>query len=278
MKLFYLAAAFILMLNSAGAQSPQYKWDSIKSSTSPIVLPPFSNHYGAAYRQPLAGYGWEDGLHISADGLHLYCLYSPSDFFSYSVFFTSNLTLPTCSLFADMSYIRSYANTYAMDMATNPFGCGNFSANIDILYSQRNSVSDSFVSWQPSGIARPVLQEGGPAPLASETDPDALSLFMFTGDGDIWMLSNTSANPTGINSAIRLPAPINAVNSEFTADNPSLARINGDTVIVAYEKYTDASERQFMYSISNNLGVSWSLPQTMSSIGNSSGKIEHPFL
>ena len=278
MKSILFIPIFFLLLKVASAQSPQNVWDSIKANIIPIVLSPFDNEFEVPYKQPLADYGWEDGLHISPDGLHLYCLYSPSDFFSYLNFFSSNLNLPLCSLFGNMSYIRSYANTYAMDMTTNPFGCDSYAANIDILYAQRNSIAESFVTWQLSGIARPFLQEGGPAPLVSETNPNALDLFMFTGDGDIWMMSNTSANPTGINSAIRLPPPINPEGAEFIVDNPSLTRLSGDTVIVVYEKYLDDNPRQFMYSISDNIGVSWSMPQAINSIDNSLGNIEHPFL
>nr|MBI1228799.1 hypothetical protein [Cytophagales bacterium] len=278
MKNVLMSVTFYLLGTTANAQNAQAIWDSIKSNTALIVLPPFDKEYGVAYKQPLADFGWEDGLHISPDGLHLYCLYSPSDLVSYLTFFLSNLTLPFCSLFGNISYVRSYANTYSMDLTTNPFGCDSIASNIDILYSTRNSLNESFVTWQPSGIANPFLQEGGPAPLFSETSPNLLDLFIFTGNGDIWMLSNQPVNPTEINAANRLPPPINPDSTEFNADNPSLARIKGDTVILVYEKYVDPGARQFMYSISENLGVSWSDPVKINSITNSLGHIEHPFL
>ena len=271
---FFLSFAFSI---GAKAQSPKIVWDSIKNSTNPVVLPAYLSEYGTAYKQPLADYGWEDGLQISPDGLNLYALYTPMDFLSWQSFLVSNLTLPICSTLGNMSFIRPYANTYGMDLVTNFFGCDSF-PNIDILYAHRNTPIDSFLTWQLSGISRPAAIEGGPATLFSETDSSQLDLFCFTGMGDIWMIRNTTANPTGINTAIRLPAPINPDSSEFTADNAFLERINGDSIILIYEKYTDPNIRDFMFTLSSDTGTTWSIPQSITTINNGLGHIEHPCL
>ncbi len=276
-KAILSALPLLLSASVAISQTAQQSWDAIKNATAPVVAAPFQSMFDAPYRQPLADYGWEDGLEISPDGLNLYALYSPMDLIGYTNFFTSNLQLPICDLFANMNYMRPYAGTYGMDMVTNYFSCDSFS-NIDILYAHRNSVADNFSPWQLSGIARPGLIEGGPSPLFSETNPNQVELFMFTGNGDIWMINNTTANPSGINNAIRLPSPINPDTNEFNADNAFISRINGDTVILIYEKYTDASVRTFMYTISNNTGVTWNAPQAITTITNSLGHIEHPCL
>lgn len=258
------------------AQTAQQSWDSIKAVGVPVVAPAFQNEFNSPYRQPLADYGWEDGLEISRDGLHLYALYSPMDLIGWTNFFTANYQqLPLCAVFGNMNYLRSYAGTYNMDMTTNFFGCDSF-ANIDILYAHRNSVNDTFTAWELSGIGRPALIEGGPSALFSETNNNLVELFMFTGNGDIWMISNTTANPSGINNAVRLPAPINPDSNEFIADNAFVERINGDTVILVYEKYTDPNVRTFMVSISYNTGLTWNIPQAITTITNSLGHIEHP--
>lgn len=278
-KITIILSCFILIINQSKSQNSQHVWDSIKNITMPIVAPAFQNQFNAPYKQPLADYGWEDGLEISRDGLNLYALYSPMDFLSWQMFFTANLQLlPLCDLFGNMSYNRPYANTYGMDLVTNTIGCDSFAANIDILYSHRNSQSDSFSTWQLSGIARANAIEGGPSPLFSETNANVVDLFMFTGNGDIWMINNTTANPSGINNANRLPTPINPDSNEFNADNAFIARVNGDTIILIYEKYTDPGLRVFMYTLSSNLGVTWNTPQTITTITNSLGHIEHPFL
>ncbi|MCE3280108.1 MAG: Secretion system C-terminal sorting domain [Bacteroidetes bacterium] len=259
------------------AQNHAAVWDSIKNATMLVVEPAFQNEFGNPYRQPLADYGWEDGLQISPDGLNLYALYSPSDLLSWQMYFVSHLSSPFCDLVGNMSYLRSYSQTYGMDLVTNPFGCDSFS-NIDILYSHRTSITDNFTNWQLSGIARGGIIEGSPAPLFSETDPNLLDLFMFTGNNDIWQIKNTTRNPSGINSAVRLPSPINPVTNEFNADNAFLTRINSDSIILIYEKYTDPDLRDFTYTISDDTGSTWSNPVTITTINNSIGHIEHPCL
>lgn len=128
-------------------------WDSIKNVTAPVIDPAFVNVYHSAYRQPLADYGWEDGLQVSPDGLNLYALSSPMDFLSWNIFLNTYPASPACNLFANMEFIRPYAGTYGMDLTTNPFGCDSF-MNIDIIYAHRNTLNDSFLMWQLSGIAR----------------------------------------------------------------------------------------------------------------------------
>lgn len=277
MKKLILLFLGLVLITSTKAQNAQNVWDSIKSITAPVVLPSFLSQYGTPYKQPLADYGWEDGLQISPDGLNLYALYSPMDIVSWQSFLVSNLSLPICSTLCNMSFVRPYANTYGIDLVTNPFGCDSF-PNIDIIYAHRNTVIDSFLTWQLSGIARPALMEGGPATLFSETDSSQLDLFCFTGDGDIWIIRNTTANPTGINTAMRLPTPINPDSTEFNADNAFLERINGDSIILIYEKYTDPNIRDFMFTLSADTGTTWSIPQIITTINNSLGHIEMPSL
>jgi len=273
-----LLIGLLAIYGIANAQiSPVSVWDSIKSNTMPTVEPTFASEFGIPYKQPLADYGWEDGLQISPDGLNLYALYSPMDLLSWYVYFSTNLTLPICSLVGNMSYMRTYAQPYGMDFVTNPFGCDSF-ANIDILYSHRNSLTDSFASWQLSGVARAGAIEGSPAPLFSQTNPNNLDLFMFTGNNDIWKIKNTTKNPSGINTALRLPSPINPVTDEFNADNAFLEWINTDTIILIYEKYTDPAFRDFMFTLSTDTGNTWNIPQTITTITNSLGHIEHPCL
>lgn len=276
-KTLILFAWFILATISAKAQNKKQLWDSIKNYSQPVIMPAFQSQYDAAYIQPLADYGWEDGLQISPDGLNLYALYSPMDLLSWSSYFFNHLQDPFCSLVGNMKYMRPYANNYGMNLQTNSFGCDSF-ANIDILYAHRNAVTDSFTTWQLSGIARASAIEGGPAPLYSQTNPGKVDLFMFTGNSDIWMIKNTTANPSGINNAIRLPSPINPVTDEFNADNAFLERINADSIILIYEKYTDSNTRTFMYTMSSDTGTTWDTPQAITTINNSLGHIEHPCL
>jgi Secretion system C-terminal sorting domain len=274
-KLICLIAVLLPLTHFA--QNPVATWDSIKSAAMPQVDPAFQSVYGTPYRQPLADYGWEDGLEISSDGLHLYALFSPIDLVSWNTFVNSNLSLPLCSLFANMDYLRPYASTFGMDLTSNFFGCDSI-VNIDIVYANRASIMDPFNAWQLSGIARGQLIEGGPSPLFSDTNPANVDLFFFTGNNDIYVIRNTTANPNSIATATRLPSPINPDSSEFNADNAHIQRLNGDSLILIYEKYTDPGLRTFMFSLSPDLALTWSTPIAITTVTNSLGHIEHPHL
>lgn len=277
-KHYIILLLTILFSYHSVAQDIVEQWNTIKASTSPVVSASIADEYETPYMLPLSDYGWEDGIHISRDGLHLYALYFPGDLFGWSMFFLSNLTnLPFCELVGNLSYKRDYANTYGMDFVTNIFGCDNFN-NVDILYSSRASIDDDFTEWQLSGIARPGLVEGGPMPLFSKTNPDQIDIFLFTGNSDIWMIKNTTANPTGIETAVRLPAPINPPGDEFNADNPHLERLDDESLLLVYEKYTDFSYRDFVYSFSYDDGDTWTEPIAMTTINPDIGHIEHPHL
>jgi hypothetical protein len=278
MKKFAATLVLLAVCTSiADAQTPAQSWDNIKAVTFPVLAPAFANDYDAPYRMPLSDYGWEDGPQISADGLDFYGLYAPMDLFSSTAYLINNPGLPFCDLLGNMDFLRPYAGLYGMDLVNNPFGCDSF-LNIDILYAHRNSVQDSFQTWQPSGIGRAGMIEGGPAPMAALSDPNVLDMFIYTGNGDIWVIQNTTRNPSGIANAIRLPTPINPDSSEFTADNANLARLQGDSVLMVYEKYIDPGQREFNITMTTDKGSTWTPPIAVTTITNALGHLEHPCL
>lgn len=255
----------------------QAAWDAIKADAAPVLTAPFADQFSAPEMVPLADYGWEDGLQVSYDGLHLYALYAPADLLSWVGYFAANPGLPICSTLGSGAFIRDYAGDYGMDMHTNYFACDTF-MNLDILYATRPSIDVPFSNWILSDIARPGEIEGGPFPLFSDTDPDAVDHFLFTGPGSIWMINNTTANPSNIASAVRLPSPINPVSDEFTADNPMLTRLDNSDLLLVYEKYTNPDHRDFMYTISSDEGLTWTIPEIITTINNDAGHIEHPMI
>lgn len=277
-KCSFIVFVFCFLLANGLQCQISAQWDSIKAVAQPEVATQFQNDYEQPYKQPLSTYGWEDGLHISRDGLHLYALYYPGDLFGFTSFFLDNINdLDDCDLLGNPNYIRPYAETFGMDMTTNPIDCDTF-INVDIIYATKTAIDEPFSEWVLSDIARPAELEGGPMPLFNPNNPDEVDIFMFTGNGDIWMIRNTTANPSGIEQAIRLEPPINSVDEEFTADNPHLERLNEDTLLLVYEKYTNPDSREFLYSLSYDDGDTWNSPVTMSSINPALGKLEHPHL
>ena len=79
-----LSILFLIYINSCFSQN----WSMIKNTVSPTIE--LKSEYDSVYRQPLSGLGWEDGVHISEDGLHLFCTYVPIDCCSCSL----NKTIP----------------------------------------------------------------------------------------------------------------------------------------------------------------------------------------
>lgn len=265
---------FVFVHAYSFAQVPA-TWESIKETVVPAVSVELEDHYEAPYALSIGNYGWEDGLHISRDGLSLYALYFPGDLLGWSTYFANSLSGGIkCEVVENNTYLRSYVDDLGMDMVQNVFGCDSF-MNIDLVYAERNALADDFSPWRLSGLARPALIEGGAMPVSK--NPDSLSYFLFTGNNDVWMLKGVSNDPNGIELAERLPSPINPAGDEFRADNPHLEKIGNDTLVLVYEKVV-SEVRAFYFSLSIDDGVSWSTPEALSAVNNLTGKIEHPHL
>lgn len=273
----FKCALLIGVLYSSALFGQAAAWDSIRAITQPEVTAAFAGQFTTPEIVPLADYGWEDGLQISPDGLHLYALYAPADLLSWVEYFSLNPDLPICETLGTGAYIRDYAGTYGMDMNTNFFGCDTF-LNLDILIGSRTNTAEPFTTWTLSDIARPGQIEGGPFPVFNKDDNTLIDHFLFTSVSKVYMINNTTANPTGIGGAVELPYPINPLTNEFTADNPMLFRTDDDALILVYEKYIDPSLRDFMYAISTDDGSTWSTPELITTITNTTGHIEHPML
>ncbi|MFN3404522.1 MAG: T9SS type A sorting domain-containing protein [Cytophagaceae bacterium] len=267
--------AFLLFSSNASAQIKQ-EWDALKQQKKPVLNPSFAGTYSEPELLALTDYGWEDGIHISKNGLYLYSLYYPGDLLSWTNYFLANISNPDlCTTFGNTQFLRPYADHYGMDLKTNPFGCDSV-FNVDIVFSNRNNLTETFTTWQLSNLKQPVYAEASPMPLFSYTDPDKLHIFAYTMDEKIWFIKNT--DPSNLNSAAayQLPDHINPVNKEFIVDNVVLEWIDENNIIMVYEKYTNPEQRKFMYSISNDKGDSWSEPNEITSINNLEGHIEHP--
>lgn len=259
-----LVFIFILNISRSFAQN----WDSIKTVTKPVLY--LNQEFEEPYRQPLSSLGWEDGVHLSSDGLYLYCTYMPLDLLSFSL----NSTLPN-----DFSkqYNRS-APEYGMDFKTNPIGANEW-LHSDILYAHRASVLDEFTTWELSDMSRVFYSEGAPTPMAS--DRDSIDWITFTSNdspennSDIWIIKNTIANPKGLGEA--LPQPI---TSSFNEDNPHIIRLGAQNLVLFFDsdnRPNGKGDIDLWYSVSSDNGTSWSEPVNVASI-NTEDKEHQPFL
>jgi hypothetical protein len=244
-------------------------WTLIKDTISPTNE--LTLEFDSIYKQPLSTLGWEDGLHISNDGLNLYCTYLPIDFLS----FVLNGELPNNF---SSSYLRG-APDFGMDLITNPIGSTEW-LHSDILYAHRNTLSDSFNLWTLSDMSRNFYSEGAPTP-AFVNNTNSVEFMMFTSNDnvnnntDIWVINNTLENPSGIGTP--MPSPINTLNNE---DNPHLVRIDNNNLVLVYDSDNlpgGTGDFDIWFSTSADNGTSWTAPSEVNTI-NTTNKEHQPFL
>jgi len=243
-------------------------WSDIKGNVTPIIE--VTAEYDSIYPQPLSTVGWEDGLHISEDGLKLYCTYVPIDLLS----FVLNGDLPN-----DFSanYLRG-APEFGMDLITNPIGASEW-LHSDILFASRNSLSEPFSTWTLSNMARAFYSEGAPAPLFSSNTQIEVMAFTSndntTNNTDIWTINNTVANPTGEGLPFESP-----INTEYQEDNPHLLRFDDSRLVLFFDSENlpgGLGDSDLWFTESNDNGENWSAPTNISSV-NTSKKEHQPFL
>lgn len=244
--------------------TPSATWQTTKENT--VLQVALTDEYLIPYKQDLSVLGWEDGIHISRDGLNLYCVYLPADFLS---FITSGDGV-------DELYKYKRGPDFGMDLATNPLNNGFEWIHADILCTHRNSMSEPFSNWQLAGISRSTYSEGAPNPIFS--DKYTIDIMVFTSNDsptytlDIWTISNTSKNPVGIGEP--LPEPL---NSEYNEDNPHMERLDSSNLVVFFDsdnKPGNKGEQDIWFSTSSDNGVSWSIPQNVTSINTTTQEIQ----
>jgi hypothetical protein len=260
-KIKYLVI-FITVLTACNKEesTPLSAWDKIKKYATPQVA---LDDYGTPYKQRLATMGWEDGVEISKDGLHLYCTYAPGDLLSWTIDS------------ADPSKFTPYLRgpNFGMDLVTNPAGAGSWIQS-DILIASRANTTDAFTSWILSDMARSSFSEGAPNPFSN-------SGFVFTSndkdptyDTDIWQIDGFP-NPSGTGQPLA-----NFPNTTQTEDNPHLERLSDQSLVLFFDSdnYTgNLGSNDIWYSVSDDNGGSWSTPVNVSSI-NTTGKEHQPYL
>lgn len=243
-------------------------WTTIKDTSLPELH--LTGEFNPPYQQPISSLGWEDGVHISPNGLYLYCTYAPIDILSFSL----NGDLPN-----DWSsdYSRG-APLHGMDMITNPIGASEW-LHSDILIATRPTTSVPFSSWNVSNMARPFYSEGAPMPLFENDTLVDLMFFTsndnYTNNSDIWVINNTTYNPSGVGDSLHPP-----VNTAFKEDNPNLTRLSPTELVLFFDSDDlpgGMGDIDLWYTTSADNGATWATPFNVSSI-NSAEQEHQPFL
>ncbi|MBS1637342.1 MAG: T9SS type A sorting domain-containing protein [Bacteroidetes bacterium] len=234
----------------------QPNWTQVKSTTTVQVAIP--TEFGTPVQQSLSTGGWEDGMFISRDGLHLYCIYIPIDGLSWTLNSGNN-----CSFSA-----YSRGPTFGIDLVTNPIGCSEW-LNPDILISSRSNTLMAFPTWSLSNLSGPVFGQGAPQYVMSSSS--TADIFVYTDNQrppyktDLYYIRNCSLNPALASGTI-FPAPITTDSIE---DNPHVERLSSMQLVLFFDSPNFAVASgglDIWYSVSNDDGSTWGAPQPVSSV------------
>jgi len=227
----------------------QPNWPAIKSNAT-FQVPDRS--YGTPYLQPLQVAGWEDGLFMTRDGLHMFSTYLPLDAFSW----LNDLLLdPICFNFRP--YFRP--PLVGIDTVTNIFGCPNFMQS-DIVISSRTNTTKLFTAWTSSNLQTPFSFDGGAHGVL--LNADTFDVFVYTKDGpgtqntDIMFMKNVPVNPSTSTAK-----PI--LSTKAQEDNPHIERLNASTLLLVFDR-----DRFIYYSLSYDNGSTWQTPRLITKILN----------
>jgi hypothetical protein len=245
MKLRLLSIGILFSVFASFAQSPD--WPAIKAQAKPFVHD--TVNYGTPYIQDHHNLGWEDGMFMSRDGLHMYAFYFPADLILFFNYLSNNPICPPIH-----PYVRG--PLLGIDTLTNPWGCASL-LHSDIIYATRSDTSLPFQNWQASNLANPTEFEGGPQSVANADG--SLEFFVYTqsdsSQTDIYWYRDTSNNPHWPGTL--MPSPVNS--RKTYEDNPHLERINDSTLVLLLDDHADpAYDANIYYSVSYDDGFSWS--------------------
>lgn len=249
-------------------------WVSVKSAA--VVVNHLTSEYNTPGIIPIDTMGWEDGINISRNGLHIYATYIPADFLS---FVQSGKTL---------DYVQYYDRGphYDMDLITNPAGASYPWYQSDIIYASRSSVSENFSAWTTSNMKRSSYSEGGFSAVFSGLNTIDIAIFTsneeYTADNNFKIFTSVSANPSGIGSMITTTdtSGTSSINTNYIEDNPHIERIDATNLVLFFDSENrpgGSGSHDIWYSITSDNGSNWSTPLPVTSV-NTAEKEHQPHL
>lgn len=254
------------------SDSPLESWDLVKARTFIDVGIP--SEYHKPVKLSIAILGWEDGINISRNGLHIYATYIPADFLSF--------VLNGDSLDPEQLPKYDRGPHYDMDFISSPSGVNYPWYQSDIIYASRPSRNMPFSQWNTSLMKRGLYSEGGFNAIFSGEDDIDIAVFTsndeYAAQNNIKMIRSTTANPSGIGQAITITDPTGThnINTNYIEDNPHIERLDADNLVLFFDSEDrpgGLGSMDIWYSISADNGNSWSTPENVSTINTD--KKEH---
>ncbi len=252
-KIPVLSTVFFLWASSLTAQGPQ--WDSIRVHAVPEIRPLTAQDYETPFVQPNATDGWEDGIYLSRDGLHLYCFYLPMDL----PLFAAHIGDPGgCNGDPCCQGREAYFRGPMYGIDTMPPGAPCYPwIHSDIVYSTRPNVNADFPPWINSNLSDSILYDG--APHSIDNPGGNVDMFVWntsTNSDDIYILRNVTHNPHAPGQ------PATGMNTAATEGNPHVEKLSATDYLMLSDNHTDPEDStDFWYSYSTDGGNTWT-PKT----------------
>ncbi len=268
-----LTAFFISCVNDNNNGTELSSWEITKNNAAVQVF--LTSEYDTPSKLSIATLGWEDGINISRDGLHIYATYIPADFLSFVLNGDS----------VDQLQYYDRGPHYDMDLVTNPAGETYPWYQSDIIYATRTSVNSNFSAWTTTGMKRHSFSEGALSTVFLNSTTIDICAFTsnenYTELNNIKVIRNTTANPSGDGSFITTTdTGTSSINTIYIEDNPHIERIDGNNLVLFFDSEDrpgGEGSHDIWYSTSNNDGSSWSTPAAVTTI-NTASKEHQPHL
>jgi hypothetical protein len=225
--------------------------------------------FNAPTVQASASDGWEDGICISRDGLHLFAIYIPADMLSF--------VLAGADQTKAANYLRG--PTLGMDLTSTPVPGISPWIHSNIVVASRASLTQPFGPWALTGMARPIWSEGAPQPMGTGTSWD---VFAYTSNehapdyhAHICMARGAATNPAVLGSM--LPAPVTTGGTE---DNPHVERLSASDLVLFFDsddRPGASGAHDLWFTTSSDDGATWATPAPVSTV-NTTAEEEQPHL
>ena len=266
-----ISAALLISACSSGPATEQ-SWKAVKDSAAVSLAD--ADKWETPQALSIATPGWEDGINVSRDGLHLYATYLPADLLSFVLAGDFVWNLPDYKRGPD----------YGMDFDGSALLVWYEWLHSDIIYASRPSGTADFGAWELSDMARPIYSEG--AISFVQNDDGTIDTAVFTSNekysssndeelNNFKIFTDTSINPSGTGEFLTSVSNqgTSMVNTLYTEDNPHIERIDSSSLVLFF----DSPDRpggegglDIWYSVSSDNGNSWSEPAAVSSINTAS--------
>ena len=266
-------------INPEGNLTALTAWQKVKENASVNVV--LTQVFKTPQILSIATLGWEDGINVSRDGLHLYATYIPADFLSF--------VLSQRSVAFIVAYDRG--PHYDMDFVSNPVGLNYPWYQSDIIYASRATTNVPFSAWYTSSLKRSIYSEGAISAVFSDASHISMAVFtsndVYTAQNNIKMVNHTTVNPMGVGTLITTIDTTDcgsigdtSINTNCIEDNPHLEDLGSNKWVLFF----DSEDRpggdgghDLWYATSDDNGSTWSHAVAVSSL-NTSAKEHQPHL